>query len=308
MMAGSSQESKKLKRIHAVDRLRGLPDSILHHIISFLDSKSAVRTSLLARRWRCLWKHVPVLNFIQKSFPNLSSFTKHIHRILSLRFHQIPVSSITFKICGDKWGGAMKAFGKIMRYADSHGGGGLHRLSFIDDKVQFNIREVTDAIAAYHHNESLKILMLRRCTLEREFDSHFKLLTTLELHRCDLKPYPAGKLFDPFANLPCLSHLKLVGCLVSHHDTRFMISGLQLLVLEIHFSGSISEVCAPKLKSLYWWGSRSRYLPKLNLPALDHANIHVVLTFNVSHSPFQRVRFCISVGDKKEVQLRFTCN
>ncbi|CAI0439983.1 unnamed protein product [Linum tenue] len=276
-MAGSSQESKKLKRIHAVDRLSGLPDSILHHILSFLDTKSVVRTSLLARRWRCLWKHVPALNFIQTSFPNLSSFTKHINKVLSLRFQTIPVGSITFDICGDKWGGAMKTFEKIMKYADSHGGG-LYHLSFVDDKFQFEIGGISDVIAASHCNESVKTLMFRKCTLKREFGWRFNLLTTLELCQCRLDPYPVGELFDPFANLPCLMYLKLLHCILYSSGSRVMISGLQLLDLKIeclNFNG-VYEVTAPKLKSLCLWSyDFERRLPILNLPALDHANIRL---------------------------------
>uniref|UniRef100_A0A0D9XQ60 F-box domain-containing protein n=1 Tax=Leersia perrieri TaxID=77586 RepID=A0A0D9XQ60_9ORYZ len=38
------------------DRIGVLPDEILHHVLSFLPSKGAVQTCLLARRWRHLWK------------------------------------------------------------------------------------------------------------------------------------------------------------------------------------------------------------------------------------------------------------
>ncbi|CAN6374688.1 unnamed protein product [Urochloa humidicola] len=38
------------------DRLSELPDDALHHVLFFLPSDDAVRTSVLARRWRHLWK------------------------------------------------------------------------------------------------------------------------------------------------------------------------------------------------------------------------------------------------------------
>ncbi|CAI0376058.1 unnamed protein product [Linum tenue] len=280
-MDGNSRESKKLKRSHAVDRLSRLPDNVIHHILSFLDTKSLVRTSLLSRKWRSLWKHVPVLNFVQRSFPNLSSFTKHVHRILSTRYRSVPVSSITFNIRGDKWAGAMKTFEKIVKHAGSHGGGGgLHHLSFIYNELKFSIRDVTNVITASHHQESLKTLKLGTFTFEREFDSHFKLLTTLELSDCLLKPCSTGEPFDPFGNLPCLNYLKLVCCSVSGQGTGIglIISGLELLDLQIKRSSfGIYEVIAPKLKSLYLLGDDyDPYVPKLNLPALDHANIRLV--------------------------------
>ncbi|AET03049.2 putative F-box domain, FBD domain, leucine-rich repeat domain, L domain-containing protein [Medicago truncatula] len=46
------------------DRLSGLPDSILCHILSFLPTRTSVATmNLVSRRWRNLWKHAQVFDF-----------------------------------------------------------------------------------------------------------------------------------------------------------------------------------------------------------------------------------------------------
>jgi hypothetical protein len=42
-------------------RMGALPDDLLHHVLSFLPAHEAVRTCLLARRWRHLWKSVAAL-------------------------------------------------------------------------------------------------------------------------------------------------------------------------------------------------------------------------------------------------------
>jgi hypothetical protein len=39
-----------------IDRLGALPDEVLHHVLSFLRAQDAVRTCVLARRWRHLWR------------------------------------------------------------------------------------------------------------------------------------------------------------------------------------------------------------------------------------------------------------
>jgi len=44
-----------------MDRLSALPDDVLNHIVSFLPSDDAVRTSVLARRWRHLWRSTRAL-------------------------------------------------------------------------------------------------------------------------------------------------------------------------------------------------------------------------------------------------------
>ncbi|XP_044416077.1 MEIOTIC F-BOX protein MOF-like [Triticum aestivum] len=50
--AGKSSNSKS----SGDDRISDLPDDILHHVLGFLRADQAVRTCLLARRWRHLWK------------------------------------------------------------------------------------------------------------------------------------------------------------------------------------------------------------------------------------------------------------
>ncbi|KAM0852862.1 hypothetical protein ACQ4PT_051484 [Festuca glaucescens] len=43
------------------DRISALPDDVLRHLLSFLPSRNSVRTCVLAKRWRTLWKSVPAL-------------------------------------------------------------------------------------------------------------------------------------------------------------------------------------------------------------------------------------------------------
>ncbi|CAN1179660.1 FBD-associated F-box protein At5g18780 [Linum perenne] len=77
---------RRSRRIqNRVDRLSDLPDCILHHILSFLDTKSSIRTCILSRRWRCVWKYVDVLNFSRSSFEDDLHFQQHVDQVLSFR-------------------------------------------------------------------------------------------------------------------------------------------------------------------------------------------------------------------------------
>ncbi|XP_026442892.1 F-box/LRR-repeat protein At4g14103-like isoform X2 [Papaver somniferum] len=45
------------------DRISELPDSLIHHILSFMDIEYAVQTCILSRRWRYIWTSMPLLKF-----------------------------------------------------------------------------------------------------------------------------------------------------------------------------------------------------------------------------------------------------
>ncbi|KAI3938008.1 hypothetical protein MKW98_018564 [Papaver atlanticum] len=71
------------------DRLSKLPESLIHHILSFLDIKYVIHTSLLSRTWRYIWKSVPTLNFdsdiYDESGDEFNSFIHFIDRVFVFR-------------------------------------------------------------------------------------------------------------------------------------------------------------------------------------------------------------------------------
>ncbi|CAL5191735.1 unnamed protein product [Lathyrus oleraceus] len=61
------------------DRISSLPDSILCHILSFLQTKHAVATSILSKRWNNLWLSVPSLDLGHIRVPDHNSFLRFIN-------------------------------------------------------------------------------------------------------------------------------------------------------------------------------------------------------------------------------------
>ncbi|CAI0464561.1 unnamed protein product [Linum tenue] len=95
------------------DRLSSLPDEILTHILSSLQTKYAVSTSVLSRRWKDLWTRVSIIDLDNQSLDGLFSdrgvqeardleFSRFVRRVLSkhknlnslMRFHLAYCSNV----------------------------------------------------------------------------------------------------------------------------------------------------------------------------------------------------------------------
>ncbi|XP_044971861.1 F-box/LRR-repeat protein At3g26922-like [Hordeum vulgare subsp. vulgare] len=85
-------DSKKVAMAGGKDRFEDLPDHVLELLLSFLDALNAVRTSVLARRWRNLWKSVPVLRFDPYSnFSSAENFNNFVNKVLECRDQTSPL-------------------------------------------------------------------------------------------------------------------------------------------------------------------------------------------------------------------------
>ncbi|CAI0491890.1 unnamed protein product [Linum tenue] len=274
---------------HATERLSHLPEPIIHHILSFLETKWAVRTSVLSRFWRCAWKHVPVLKLYSNSFQQYSSFERFVENILSLR-HPFTVRSMTYAVndeleLEEEDDEEEEEFVKVIKYALSHG---IQHLTFslfyiVDVQDTYGFSDLFGTIS----NCNLKTLDLFGVHIDGGFGSSgFSMLTTLELGQCLLASDQDGD-FDPFSNFPCLKKLVLAHCKhldseVPGHERRLKIYGPQLLSLELELVwSSHMEIVAPRLKFLCLEHDLENLkFSNLSFPALDHAYIHIYDDFH----------------------------
>jgi hypothetical protein len=69
------------------DRLSDLPDCcvLLYILSTYLDSKKSVQTCILSKRWKNLWRRLPVLSIDSFEFTTVEGFTKFTSQFLSLR-------------------------------------------------------------------------------------------------------------------------------------------------------------------------------------------------------------------------------
>ena len=107
----SSSESKE-------DILSDLPDSIIHHILSFLETKQVFQTCVLSTRWNHLTKHLPTLKLCSEDFTSSDSFTKSVSQIMSSRDDSTPLHTLHFHD-NDRFVES-EVFESIVEYAVSH--------------------------------------------------------------------------------------------------------------------------------------------------------------------------------------------
>ncbi|XP_050368913.1 F-box/LRR-repeat protein 13-like [Argentina anserina] len=67
------------------DRISALPDAVLCHILSSLQTKLAVRTGILSPRWKKIWVSVPYLDFNDRDFKDSASYSTFVERVLFFR-------------------------------------------------------------------------------------------------------------------------------------------------------------------------------------------------------------------------------
>ncbi|KAI7753047.1 hypothetical protein M8C21_016802 [Ambrosia artemisiifolia] len=80
------------------DRLSSLPDILLILILSLIDTKLAVQTSTLSKRWLNLWTLLPILNFDSTSFPLNHTFDSFINNVLTHRNKSIKLEAVNIKV------------------------------------------------------------------------------------------------------------------------------------------------------------------------------------------------------------------
>ncbi|CAN0905509.1 F-box/FBD/LRR-repeat protein At2g26030 [Linum grandiflorum] len=187
-----------------VDRLSDLPDGILTHILSLGETIDAVKTSVLSRRWRFVWKYVPVLDINNTSFTKYENFVRFMEKVLSQHNHpKVNWINLVDNFTFDQ--SCMEVYRKVFQYAASHGTRHLEIGLDIDDKFA----DLSGSIV--NHNLETPELM---CTKFTTTSSCFHKLTTLRLEGCLLNwiPSQGNDHLDLSVSFSCLMNLHISQC------------------------------------------------------------------------------------------------
>ncbi|MED6109938.1 hypothetical protein PIB30_038200, partial [Stylosanthes scabra] len=111
------------------DRLSDMPNCILIHIMTFLTTKDVLCTSILSRRWKDLWKHVPSLVLRTTDFKvrRMTRFNEAVSKFLLLRDGSVPLPNVDLHHYGSMRPDILKS---VSEYAVMHN---VERLRLVAD-------------------------------------------------------------------------------------------------------------------------------------------------------------------------------
>ncbi|KAI7751519.1 hypothetical protein M8C21_022431 [Ambrosia artemisiifolia] len=227
------------------DRLSVLSDDLIHRILSLINIKYAIQTSVLSSRWRFLWTSMTHLNISTDGFRTVLDFSKFVNNVLSHRNDQTEVHSVNLNYYSTPSEVFLKT---VLDYAFSH-----------------NIQQLT--VAWLYNNEeidfpyyllcsqSLKYLRLTASRTNSAYSFFIILastwdlpaLTTLRLDYVGLYDHNARGIFSKCANLKNLTISNF-----NSHNFTFRHPQLSNLTLENGNStlDAAFNVVAPQLKNL----------------------------------------------------------
>ncbi|CAN6339055.1 unnamed protein product [Urochloa humidicola] len=257
-----------------------LPDEVLHHILGFLEAHESVRTCVLARRWRHLWKSATGLHVVAGNGEFLGSLEKVCNFLDSLLRHRAgsPLHTCELRFTTfNQWISTLCKDEAVVRLISTDQTGTEARLL---RPVNTWFWRVMAAVSC-----QVQVLRLGACCTDRsEFDPILALqerpIVSQHLTRLELCGIVVNRRFLDFSNCPLLEHLEFRNC---------------------HFNfNSRLRICAPSLVSLLLddiWG----FTPRLeSMPSLVKAVVTTVDCLDSCSDADCHCEFCdnsYSIGD-----------
>ncbi|KAJ4809177.1 F-box family protein [Rhynchospora pubera] len=226
--------------MNKIDHISNLPNPILHHILSFLSTKEAVRTCVLSKRWVNLWVFLPSLVLDSKG--NEHNFEKFVDCVFCCR-ESLHLDSFKISYNGDpkilkKWllhalkfqPKSLSVVSTILPLALP---GAVFRCESLEELVLDEPYPGIDPMPALRPR-LISLSLLRRLDIHAvaRLDDDFigklmfgcPMLEELSLERCKLEFFMISS--------DVLKHLCIGGC--DHHQEKICIRTPNLLSLELH--------------------------------------------------------------------------
>jgi len=256
----------KLNESENEDRLSDLPDCVILHILSFLNAKQAVRTSILSLRWRDLWKRLPALILHYSYFSTIQIFNKFVSRVLTLRDSSLALHSLVFSH------NQPRIIKKVVNYAISHN---VQRLGL---SVRCDIAQIPPSVFSCQTLTHLELSVCPRIGHGEEtlFPKSLNLpsLTSLYLENFAFCADENGRA-EPFSAFNRLNSLLICVCTV--RDTLTLcISSATLVNFTVRSHSYVFyeiELCTPSLGTFGFTGKPYKKIFGSGLSCVKHVDI-----------------------------------
>jgi hypothetical protein len=271
----------KRKRQKKSDRISELPDHVLLHIIEFMNIKQSVRTCVLSKRWKSLWKSLANLTLHHTEKEKSYIFNKFVSQILSGRDNSLPLHSLSYKY--DNAADCHKTtLLEVMKYAGSHN---VQQLTVIVQQWNIKDLEFPPSIFDSHSLTFLKLDFYHPCTYGcgKMFPKslNFPALKTLYLRGLTFTTSNNGYV-EPFSTCNMLSTLVIVEWYLQDDAHTLSVSNSNVSSLTIGSTKLCKQAdnfkvvfCTPKLTFLTINGHPIFSAPSAcNLPFLEEVNIN----------------------------------
>ncbi|XP_058073171.1 putative F-box/FBD/LRR-repeat protein At1g78760 isoform X2 [Magnolia sinica] len=259
------QRKKAMKKTN--DRISQLPDAVLHYILSLMPMKFIVRTSILSRRWRNLWKDIwaysTALDFgaefatgqTPEEFVSTVNWYLQLHQAKEIEMFRLSLIPCNLSYA-EKW--VKFAGAKGTKEVDIH-----FCQNTYDDEIDFVPRKLprkllnsifSKFINSIFSCDSITQLNLSCCYLHRRLN--FKGYPYLKMLHLSMVRITNGLFESMLSNCPLLEELILREC---YCLTRVKVSAPNLALKSLKvvdcWDASEIEIFAPNLLSFHYYGS-----------------------------------------------------
>ncbi|XP_061371124.1 putative F-box/LRR-repeat protein At4g15060 [Gastrolobium bilobum] len=266
------QRASERDREEERDRLSDLPDCVLLHILNFINSKQAVQTCVLSKRWKHLWKRLTNLKIHSSDFRTLDIFRKFVSLVLSSRDGSISLHSLDFMRHGYSFPTILN---KVITYA-----------------VLNNVQQLTLDVWDKVDVSDILVPIIVSCPS----------LTFLKIAlRCDLYTHRLPNSL-PFPSLKSL-YLENVGFTASDNNcadpfsTCLMLNTLVIKDCTLHRDIKVFSISNSKLSSLTICNELSGPAHKLVLSVPNLSSLAIL------HAPIHQIFYACNLSLIKEINI-----
>ncbi|XP_047342011.1 putative F-box/LRR-repeat protein At3g18150 [Impatiens glandulifera] len=246
--------------VDGVDRLSELPDPLIYHIFSFIDTKYMVKSCVLSKRYKFLWRSLNIFRFDERIYRNNIFFVNFIKEVLS-RCVGSKISSFSLEFLFSPNRRFLK---KVLKHVLLHKT--QHLLLNIGLGDYFSMHPIITS-------QSLKTLHAPCGSINGSHTFNFPILTTLYLEHPIFDDPDCG-FSELFSGCPNLKDLTLHSCVSDLDSISIMSKQLEKLDISVQLCPIDFEIVidGPKLYSLKYKGDAFvRILA--NVPSIEKVDL-----------------------------------